>query len=147
MMIPSHAGLSLTLFSPSTAVNLASPAATMMTPMPTAVVNEIVNEVKPGHQNLAKPHRPLRHDGGPLPDASAGPLSAAEELLADIDALTRRDDKKECVAVYLCTEENWRGVCHRACFDGGHHMYLRPQWRSRIKSVRTGEGAECKFFL
>ncbi|KAK6217246.1 hypothetical protein QIS74_07360 [Colletotrichum tabaci] len=141
MMIPSHSGL--TLFSPSAAVNFASPAVAMVTTMPTAVLNEINNEVKPGHRKLASPPRPFWHDG-PLPDAFAGPLSAHE--LAGIDTLTRRD-KKECVSIYLCTEENWGGVCHWACFDSGHHMYLRSQWRSRIKSIRTSEGAECKFFF
>ncbi|KAK1967397.1 hypothetical protein LY78DRAFT_746481 [Colletotrichum sublineola] len=115
----------------------------MVTSAPSAISNVIDDGVKSEHQMWPEQQR-LSERGEPPVDAFARPTSFVQ--VPSIHAPQKRDER-DCLGIYLCTKEDWKGDCYWACFRKGLEVALQLDWAREIKSARPDHGTKCKFFF
>ncbi|KAK2033272.1 hypothetical protein LX32DRAFT_635434 [Colletotrichum zoysiae] len=115
----------------------------MATSTPTAIPRVFDDSMAPENQERAEQRRLSERDEL-LADAFASLTPGVR--VPDVRAPQKRDER-DCLGVYLCTKEDWRGDCYWACFRKGVEVQLEAEWAPNIKSVRPDHGAKCKFFF
>ncbi|KAK2045438.1 hypothetical protein LZ31DRAFT_541227 [Colletotrichum somersetense] len=115
----------------------------MATSTPTAMSRVVDDSMEPENQERAE--RPRLSERDELLVDAFSSLTPAIQV-PDIRAPQKRDERN-CLGIYLCTKEDWKGDCYWACFRKGLEVQLEAEWAPNIKSVRPDHGAKCKFFL
>ncbi|KAK1990670.1 hypothetical protein LX36DRAFT_738066 [Colletotrichum falcatum] len=96
---------------------------TMATSVPAAISHVVGDGVKPGDQDLT-------------PFAQVPGVHTPQKR-----------DERDCLGIYLCTEQDWKGDCYWACFRKGVEVLLQAEWAPKVKSARPDHGTKCKFFF